>query len=211
MVTEVGPALRDWGGVRPVVDPVRARLRPATERRPGAGTERVPAPDQRIDRIGPQLTEQRAMFPEAEQSLHPRRIEVQHAPEGVRVGNLADRDAHLVPLRGRISELERGSGSTLQRSRGAAPDYGDRLVAGGRFGGSEATVDQDIKMAAVQGLERVGENGGDVGYEEHGCHRAAVDMHLLEVLTRLLYTDHHRGEYSGDADRGQQDVTKQPL
>src|SRR2546430_4128970 len=84
------------------------------------------------------------------------------------------------------------SRAALQRGPGAAPDYGDSLVAGCRFGRPEATVDQDIKMPAVQGLERIGENSGDIGDEEHGCSRTAVDMHLLEVFARLFHTDHHR-------------------
>src|SRR5438874_12515637 len=150
------------------------------------------------------------MIPEAEMLCYHCSNNLKRFYEGVSVGNLGDCDAHLVPLRDRIGQLERGSRAALQRGPGAAPDYGDGLVASCRFARSEATFDQDIKMPAVQGLERIGENGADIGYEEHGCSRTAVDMHLLEVLARLFHTDHHRREYARHAHRGDQDVAKQP-
>src|SRR5205809_6969070 len=109
MVAEVGSALWDSAGVRPVVDTVRAVCARTLNGVRALGQSAYRRLIQRIDWIAPQLTDERTMFPEAEQSLHPRRIKVERAPEGVGVGNLGDRDAHLVPLRGRISELERGS------------------------------------------------------------------------------------------------------
>ena len=57
-------------------------------------------------------------------------------------------DAHMMPLRNRISDVDGRAHAALQRRNGAPPQNGKRLRLGGCFGCSDGAIDQDIEMSA---------------------------------------------------------------